>query len=52
MFYLVANDVLLFRKDGWQALEKKTGPNDARRVVWALGKSFVIYIRILLLLKV
>ena len=52
MFYIVAIDVLLVRRGKLEAPAKKTGPNDARRVVWACGESFYIYICIVLVLNV
>ena len=52
MLYIVAIDVILARRGKLEAPAKKTGPNDARRVIWALGESFSIYIRILLVLNV
>jgi hypothetical protein len=42
MTYIGTMDVLKARRGYWKAPAKKTGPNDASRVVWAIGESFFI----------
>jgi len=34
------------REKEWKAAMRKSGPNDARRVVWALGQFIFIFIHI------
>ena len=34
-------DLLGYGGAKWEAPEKKTGPNDASRVVWAIGEFFL-----------
>jgi hypothetical protein len=42
MIYIGAFDVLKTQSRLWKATTTITGPNDARRVVWALGEFFFI----------
>ena len=48
-FFLILTNVLLcigpvnYEIDMGSVATRKTGPNDARHVVWALGKSFFFF---------
>ena len=42
MMFIVTSDVLGVRKGLMKATTTTTGPNDASRVVWALGEFFSI----------
>ena len=35
-------DVMKARRGQWKTPVKKTGPNDAKHVIWATGESFLL----------
>ena len=43
MIFIATTDIITVRRGKWKATTMITGPNDARRVVWALGKFFFLF---------
>ena len=46
MLFMATIGTIMARRGQWKAMATITGPNDARRVVWALGKFFFFFLRV------
>ena len=54
MLFFSDIDILELRRGSMEAAEAATtttGPNDAKRVVWAFGVSFLFFLRVFFLLN-
>jgi hypothetical protein len=44
MMYIDSIDVIKVQRGQWKTTTKKTGPNDASRVVWAISECFFSFV--------